>query len=105
VLATIVRQRTREMGIRAALGARPTALFGLVVGEGLLLATLGLGLGLLGAVAAGRALSGFLFGVTPFDLPTYLAVSALVLGVALVASSIPACRVTRIDPTDALRRS
>jgi predicted permease len=105
VLATIVGRRTREMGIRAALGARPTALFGLVVAEGLLLATLGLGLGLLGAVAAGRALSGFLFGVTPLDLPTYLAVSALVLGVALFASSIPARRVTRIDPTDALRRS
>jgi putative ABC transport system permease protein len=105
VLATIVASRSREMGIRAALGARPAGLFALVVGEGMGLAALGLAAGLLAALAAGRFFTGFLFEITPVDSVTYLGVAALVLAVAFAASALPARRATRIDPCEALRRS
>jgi ABC-type antimicrobial peptide transport system permease subunit len=98
-----VSQRTRELGIRLALGARPGSVRMLVLGQGLGMALIGIGLGLLGAVALGRLLTSLLYGVGPAD-PRVLATGALVLGtVSLLASLVPAIRATRVDPINALR--
>jgi putative ABC transport system permease protein len=98
-----VTQRTREIGIRVALGARPRQVMLPVLREGLRLALLGMGLGLAGALVATRALAVFLFGVGTTDPLTFAAVSGLLLGVALLASYIPARRALRVDPVTALR--
>jgi len=103
VMAYTVSQRTRELGIRLALGARPGAVRALVLGEGMLLAGLGIGLGLLAALALGRLLVGMLYGVQPTD-PSVLAAVCLMLGTAsIVACLVPAVRATRVNPVDALR--
>jgi putative ABC transport system permease protein len=103
VMAYGVSQRTRELGIRLALGARPGSVRMLVLGQGLGMALIGIGLGLLGAVALGRLLTSLLYGVGPAD-PRVLATGALVLGtVSLLASLVPAIRATRVDPINALR--
>jgi putative ABC transport system permease protein len=103
VMAYAVSQRTRELGIRLALGARPGAVRALVLGEGMLLAGLGIGLGLLGALALGRFLVGLLYGVRPTD-PRVLAAACLLLaGASVVACLVPAVRATRVNPVDALR--
>jgi putative ABC transport system permease protein len=103
VMAYAVSQRTRELGIRLALGARPGTVRALVLGQGMLLAGLGIGLGLVGALALGRLLVGMLYGVQPTD-PLVLAVVALLLGTASVlACLVPAFRATRVNPVDALR--
>ena len=103
LLSYAVRQRTREMGIRLALGAQRRDVLGLILRDGMRLAAIGSVLGLGGALVLGRLLSGMLFGVTPTDPGTHLAATALILLVALLACFIPARRATRVEPTVALR--
>jgi predicted permease len=100
-----VSARSREMGLRLALGARPAQVLGLVLREHLRLAAIGLGLGLLGAFAASRALEQMLFDVGRGDPLTYGLVALLFLGVATVACLLPARRVTGVDPLHALREA
>jgi ABC-type antimicrobial peptide transport system permease subunit len=103
VIAYSVAQRTQEIGVRMALGATPPGVLGLVIGQGLRLASLGTAMGLAGAFALTRVLEKMLFGVTASDTISF-ASAALVLGaVAIVASLIPALRASRVDPVTALR--
>ena len=103
VIAHAVAQRTQEIGVRMALGARPRDAFRLVLGEGLRLTAAGLAAGLLGAYALSRFLSGLLYGVSATDAATFAAVTALLGAVALLASYVPARRATRVEPMVALR--
>jgi putative ABC transport system permease protein len=104
VTAEATSQRTHEIGIRVALGARPGEIAELVLRQGLVLAAFGILAGLAVAAAATRALTGVLFGVEPLDLTTF-ALVAVVLGLAaLVASAMPARRAAALDPLVALRR-
>jgi len=103
VLSYSTSQRTREIGIRLALGATRGEAAGMVVRGGVVLAAVGTALGLLGAAAASRLVSGLLFGVTRSDPVTYVAVAALVLVASVVAMTIPAMRAARVVPTEALR--
>ena len=102
-IAYTVSQRTREIGIRIALGASSSAVSRLVLADGLRLAVAGLAAGALIAAAATRALSSLLYGVEPTDLPTFAAIALLVAAITLAASWIPARRAVRVDPVDALR--
>ena len=103
VMALSVTQRTRELGIRLALGAPRRNVFRLVLGQGAMLVSLGIGLGLLGALAASRALSSVLYGVGALDLSA-LAIAIFSLAfVALLACWLPARRATLVDPIQALR--
>jgi predicted lysophospholipase L1 biosynthesis ABC-type transport system permease subunit len=103
VLSYVVAQRTGELGVRLALGARPAELLRLVVRQGMWLAGLGIALGVVAALAAARVLSSLLFGVAPTD-PVSFAVTIVVLGAAaLLACYGPARRAARIDPMAALR--
>jgi len=103
VMATSVEQRTREIGIREAMGAQRRHILGLVVGQGVKLALAGIGAGLLASLALTRFLSSLLFGVAPWDPLTFVAVALLLAGVALLASALPARRATKVDPMIALR--
>jgi len=103
VLAYTVGQRRREIGIRCALGARAGQVAAAVVRSGVLLAAIGIAVGLLVAAAASQALSSLLFDVTPLDGPTFAGIAALVLVVAAAASFGPARRAVRVDPAVALR--
>jgi len=103
VIAYIVSQRRREVGIRMALGAPGAEVQRMFVTRGLLLAGIGLTVGLVAAAALMRLLSSLLFGVDPFDPLTYGAVVAGLGLVALVATWLPARQATRIDPMSALR--
>jgi len=103
VMAYAVSQRTRELGIRLALGARPGAVRALVLGEGMLLAGVGIGLGLVGALGLGRLLVGLLYGVRPTDPRVLAAAGLLLAGASVVACLVPAVRATRVNPVDALR--
>jgi putative ABC transport system permease protein len=98
-----VTQRTREIGIRMALGARPSQVMGPVVREGLALGLAGVAIGLAGALLSTRLLSNFLFGVEATDPVTFASVAALLLAVAFIASYIPSRRALRVDPITALR--
>ena len=102
-LAYLISQRTRELGIRVALGAAPSRLVGMVVGEGAVLAAAGAVIGLASAMAATNVLRGLLYQVAPFDAVTLLFVCGLMALVAMAASAPPAWRAARIDPTVALR--
>lgn len=103
VVSYSVAQRTREIGIRVALGARRSDVLGLVLKEALRLTALGVGLGLIGAFAATRVLRSLLFEVKPTDPATFIFLSLLLTLVALLASYIPARRATKVDPLVALR--
>jgi len=98
-----VAQRTREIGIRAALGADRADLVRMIVMRGLVLTTTGLALGLGGAFAAAAGLSSFLFGVSPRDTTVFAGVAILLLLVSLATSYGPARRASRVDPLVALR--
>jgi putative ABC transport system permease protein len=103
VMALTVTQRTRELGIRMALGAERTNIFKLVLSQGMALIAIGIGIGLIGAIAAGRALMSLLYNVGAIDIGAVAtAVISLVL-VALLACCVPARRATRVDPIIALR--
>jgi len=103
VMTYLVGQRTNEIGIRVALGASSSNVLWLVLRQGITLASLGLAVGIMGAMAATRLLTSMLFAVKPVDLMTYVSVTVLLAGVALLASYIPAWRATRVDPMVALR--
>ena len=103
VMAHLVVQRTREIGIRMALGALPREILGLVLSQGAWLAGLGIAAGVVVALAATRLLAGLLFGVEPTDPATFVATAAALAIVAGIASVLPAVRAVRTDPVDALR--
>ena len=103
VLAYAVGQRTREFGVRTALGARSRDVLALVLRQGLGLTSIGIGIGLAGAIALTRYIKGMLYGVTPLDPLTYAAVVVLFAAVTSIASYVPARQATRIDPMTALR--
>jgi predicted permease len=103
VIAYVLAQRTRELGIRMALGAPTRALKGMLLRQALVLVGAGIALGAGGAAALTQLMESLLFGVTALDAATYVAVSGLLLAVALFASYLPVRRVTRIDPMQSLR--
>ncbi|HTB10788.1 MAG TPA: FtsX-like permease family protein [Bryobacteraceae bacterium] len=96
-------QRTREIGIRVALGARSREVLAMIIGYELKLSALGLSIGITGAFALRHLLLGLLFGVSPSDPLIYAGVAALMLSVALLACYIPARRASLVDPLVALR--
>ena len=99
----MVTLRTQELGIRVALGARPSEIAGLVLRQGARLVVMGLVLGLIGAALLTRLLSTMMFGITPTDPLTYGLVAGVLALTAVVACQIPAWRATRVDPLTALR--
>jgi len=103
VLAFLVEQRTAEIGVRIALGADARQVVKLVLGEGMLLAGLGIGLGLGGAAVIARLVATLLFGINPFDPVSFGGITSLLLVVAVLACYLPARRALRIDPLAALR--
>jgi ABC-type antimicrobial peptide transport system permease subunit len=103
VISYSVSQRTREIGIRMALGAQRNTILNGVLWEGLRFTLIGLVLGCAGAVAATKSLQSLLFEVRPTDLTTYIAIAVLLTASALLASLLPARRATKVDPMVALR--
>ncbi len=103
VMAFVVRASAREIGIRMALGARASAIFGRVVGRGLALSGAGAALGLLGAIALTRLLASWLFGVSPTDPAVFALVLLGLLAVSALACAVPARRAAQVDPLVALR--
>ena len=103
LIASSVSERTRELGVRLALGATGSQVMANVVLPGLLIALIGVGVGSAGALASTRLMQSFIWGVKPTDPLTFIAVVATLLGVALLASVIPAMRVLRLDPAKTLR--
>lgn len=103
VIAYVATQRTKEIGIRIALGAASRDVSGLFVRHGIVLAAVGLACGLVSAALLTRTMSALLFGVAPVDPPTYIAVALTLGGTAVLASYLPARRAARVDPAEALR--
>jgi putative ABC transport system permease protein len=103
VMAYAVVRRTREIGIRMALGAGRARVLRLVLGQSLLLTVIGIIAGVMGAAAASRYLEGFLFGLTPLDPATFAAAALAFAAIATVAALVPARRATRVDPLISLR--
>jgi putative ABC transport system permease protein len=104
VLAFLVAQRRREIGIRMALGARSRSVLGMVAGMGMRLTVIGLALGMALSLIASRVMTGLLYGVSPLDWATFLGMPVLLAFVSMVACLIPAWRATRIDPLKSLRQ-
>jgi putative ABC transport system permease protein len=103
IMALAVSQRVREIGIRIALGAQPSKILGMILGQGLLLAALGVGIGLVGALAVTGLVKSLLFEVTPTDPATFVGVAVVLVAAAIMASYLPARRAAAIDPIEALR--
>jgi ABC-type antimicrobial peptide transport system permease subunit len=98
-----VIRRTREIGIRVAVGAQRENILWMVLRETLTLAAIGIAIGVPAGIAAARLVAAMLFGVTASDLPTLTLVSCLMLGVSAMAGFLPALRASRVDPIEALR--
>jgi len=103
VMSYSVTQRTHEIGIRMAIGAQRRDVFKMILGQGMKLALIGIGIGLVGAFALTRLMASMLFGVEPTDATTFGAISALLTVVALLACFLPGRRATRVEPTVSLR--
>jgi len=103
VMAQVVGQRTREMGVRIAMGANRSDVLALVMRQGMTLVIAGVALGLVGSLALARVLRGQLFGVEPTDPTTFAIVVLVLLASAALATLVPALRATRVDPVVALR--
>jgi len=103
VVAYTVARRTREIGVRMALGASARDVLAMVLREGGTLTGVGVALGVAGALASSRVLAGFLYGVTPTDAAVFVSVPAVLAIVALGACVVPALRAARVDPVTALR--
>lgn len=103
VLAYNVSQRRREIGLRLAVGAQPAEVVRLILTQGMIVAMIGVGCGLVAAFAFGRGLATLLYGVQPRDLPTYIGVAFVLTVIALAACAIPARRAARVDPLITLR--
>ncbi|HXY25303.1 MAG TPA: FtsX-like permease family protein, partial [Candidatus Acidoferrum sp.] len=103
VLSSSVSERTHEIGVRAALGASPGNILGMILRQASVLTVMGVVIGVAGAVIASKAIITLLFGISRLDPITYVDVTALLLGVSLVACSVPAWRAARVDPMVALR--
>jgi putative ABC transport system permease protein len=103
VISYAAKQRTREIGVRVAFGASQRDVLRLILGQGLVVALAGIGVGLAGAAAVTRVVQAFLVGVTPTDPLTFAAVPAVLLGIAVAASFVPARRASAVDPVEALR--
>jgi ABC-type antimicrobial peptide transport system permease subunit len=103
LVAYSVNQRTREFGIRLALGASATSILRSVVGQGMMLAVAGVGVGAIAAVFATRVLQTFVWEVSTLDPATYIVVATVLIAVAVIASLVPALRVVRLNPVRALR--
>lgn len=103
ILSFSVAQRTREIGVRSALGAQPRDIIGLVLRQALGIVGIGLIVGLCVALAGARALSAFLYGISPYDVLTFVVVSIVIAAIAAIACFVPARRAARVDPLTALR--
>ena len=104
VMSYAVTQRTREIGMRMALGAQPGNVMRFVMGQGMRVVLLGVAIGLIGALALARVLRNLLFQVAPTDPATFVSVALILSAVALLACYLPARRAARIDPMVALRQ-
>jgi putative ABC transport system permease protein len=103
VLSGSVAERTREIGVRLALGATHESILGLVIRQAMMLTAVGIAIGLAGAAVASQAIAAMLFRVSPLDPVTYLGVIVLLAGVSVIACGVPAYRAMRVDPIVALR--
>ena len=103
VTSYLIAQRTRELGVRMALGASPARVMVELTREAMIRVALGCGCGIVAAAALARALRGFLFEVAPLDPPTFAAVPLLLAATAALATALASLRVARVDPAQALR--
>jgi len=102
LLANTVSARTREIGVRVALGARPTQILKQIAGQGMIAAAIGIAFGIAVSAAAAQLIRSLLFGIEPIDPATFLLVLLSVLLVALLAASVPSMRAAKLDATETL---